>query len=64
MKHCDAKLVKDSLQGNQAAFGELVKRYQSAVYGNAYHLLGSFDEAEELCQEVFVQAYDNLANLK
>lgn len=34
------------------------------MYGYAYHLLSSFDEAEELCQEAFIQAYTNLANLK
>ncbi|MFQ6039406.1 MAG: sigma-70 family RNA polymerase sigma factor, partial [Candidatus Poribacteria bacterium] len=64
MKKNDAELVKDVLQGDQTAFGELVKRYQAAVYGYAYHLLSNFDEAEELCQEVFIQAYTNLANLK
>ena len=64
MKKSDAELVKYALQGDQAAFGELVKRYQAIVYGYAYHLLGSFDEAEELCQEAFIQAYTNLANLK
>jgi RNA polymerase sigma-70 factor (ECF subfamily) len=64
MKKSDTELVKYALQGDQTAFGELVKRYQSAVYGYAYHLLGSFDESEELCQEVFIQAYTSLANLK
>ncbi|MBM3240322.1 sigma-70 family RNA polymerase sigma factor [Candidatus Poribacteria bacterium] len=64
MKKSDSELVKDALQGDQNAFGELVKRYQTVVYGYAYHLLNSFDEAEELCQEVFIQAYTSLANLK
>jgi len=64
MKQSDAELVKYSLEGHGSAFGELVQRYQAAVYGYAYHLLSSFDEAEEICQEVFIQAYANLANLK
>jgi RNA polymerase sigma-70 factor (ECF subfamily) len=64
MKKSDAELVKDTLNGNQNAFGELIKRYQAAVYGYAYHLLGNFDEAEDLCQEAFIQAYTSLDSLK
>jgi len=64
MKQSDAELVKDALQGRQSAFGELVKRYQAMAYGCAYALLGNFDDAEELCQEAFIQAYTSLGNLK
>jgi DNA-directed RNA polymerase specialized sigma24 family protein len=39
MKKSNSELVKDALQGDQNAFGELVKRYQTVVYGYAYHLL-------------------------
>ncbi|HET9495168.1 MAG TPA: sigma-70 family RNA polymerase sigma factor [Chloroflexia bacterium] len=52
--------VQQSLAGNQAAFGALVQRYQSAVYNLAYRMLGDPTEAEDAAQEVFVRAWNQL----
>ena len=56
-KKNDEELISDFLHGDQTAFEELVYRYQGAVYGYAYHILGNFDDAQDLTQEVFIQAY-------
>lgn len=52
--------VQAALCGNQAAFADLVTRYQTAVYNMAYRMLGDPTEAEDAAQEVFVRAWNQL----
>ena len=54
-------LIARAREGDHAAFGELVERYQGAVYGLAYRMLGRRDEAEDAAQEVFYKLYRQLA---
>lgn len=60
----DEMLVQKVLSGNKDAFGKLVKKYSSAVYGLAYHLVGSFVDAQDIAQKVFITAYLKLRQLK
>lgn len=64
MKRTDAQLVKAVLEGNIASFGVLVRRYQGAVCGLAYHIVRNFADAEDLAQEAFLQAYLELRQLR
>jgi RNA polymerase sigma-70 factor (ECF subfamily) len=50
-------LIARVQQGDTAAFGELVGRYQSRLYTLAYRMLGQREEAEDTVQEAFVQAF-------
>ena len=56
----DRAAVQAALRGDQHAFGDLVTRYQSAVYNMAYRMLGDPTEAEDASQEVFVRAWNQL----
>jgi len=56
----DRAAVAAALGGDQAAFADLVSRYQSAVYNMAYRMLGDPTEAEDAAQEVFVRAWNQL----
>lgn len=58
------RLVCAAKRGDRQAFGELVSRYQQAVYAAAYRRLGNHAEAQELCQEVFLQALQKIHQLR
>lgn len=53
----DEYLVKQSLQGNRIAFGELITRYQVQVYHFSRRLLGNEVTAQDITQDVFVKAF-------
>lgn len=56
----DALLVKQTLAGDQQAFGELVQHYERDVFNLAYRMLNNRGEAEDAAQEAFLRAYTNL----
>lgn len=60
----DAALVAAGLRGDQAAFGELVRRHGNLVVGFAYNRVGDFQLAEDLAQDTFIKAYNSLETLK
>jgi RNA polymerase sigma-70 factor (ECF subfamily) len=59
-----AELVLAAQEGDRLAFGQLCQRYERAVYNTALRRLGNHAEAQELVQEVFVQALRKLAQLR
>ena len=56
----DAELISEALAGHRAAFGELVRKYQGRLFNTLLHVVGSREEAEDVCQEAFVQAFVKL----
>ncbi len=60
----DAELVQRTIDGDTEAYGELVSRYQSAVYATAYHYVGRHGSVEDIAQDAFLAAYKSLAGLK
>lgn len=59
-----ADLVIAARRGNRQAFGQLVHRYQRAVYLIVLRRLGSHSDAQEVVQEVFIQAMRKLGQLR
>lgn len=51
-------------QGDRDAFGELVVQFQGAVFATALRRLRDRGEAQELAQEVFVQALRKIGQLR
>jgi RNA polymerase sigma-70 factor, ECF subfamily len=56
--------VRAAQQGDRAAFGELVEQFERAVFGTALKRLRDRGEAQELTQEVFVQALRKIEQLR
>jgi RNA polymerase sigma-70 factor, ECF subfamily len=56
----DAELIDRARAGDRAAFGELVERYQRAVFRTALVALRSREDAEEVAQEAFISAFRRL----
>ena len=53
----DAKLIAMARSGNSGAFETIVDRYQGRLLGFCRQMLGSTEDAEDVLQEVFVNAY-------
>lgn len=56
----DEALVLRAKQGDWAAFEMLFNRHRTLVYRYAYQMVGRRDDAEDIVQEVFVRAHQNL----
>ncbi|MBX9789492.1 MAG: sigma-70 family RNA polymerase sigma factor [Pirellulales bacterium] len=54
------ELVDRSMAGDEAAMVELVHRYQGAVFGLCYRMLGDRQDAEDVAQEAFLRVFRNL----
>ncbi|MBE9520332.1 MAG: RNA polymerase sigma factor [Proteobacteria bacterium] len=59
-----ATLVEQARQGNRGAFQKLVSLFQEDIYRMLYYRTYSRMDAEDLSQEVFVQAYKKINSLK
>lgn len=60
----DMMLVERALDGDLAAFEQLVARYQNKLVGFAARMLGDQEEAEDVAQEAFVKAYRALDSFR
>lgn len=60
----DDELIKQILQGDKERFSMLVKQYQQMVFRTCMGFLHNKDEAEDLTQDVFIQAYQSLSGFK
>jgi RNA polymerase sigma factor (sigma-70 family) len=63
-RRSDADLVEATLEGDHAAFGELVDRHARRLTALARRLLGDDGEAEDLTQEALLHAYLGLSRLR
>lgn len=53
----DLALLERYEQGDEAAFTELVSRYQKPLYRVAYRMVGHSEDAVDLVQQAFVQLF-------
>jgi len=59
-----AELVLAAQAGDRDAFGALCVRYERTIYMIAYRRLNNHAEAQELTQEVFIQALEKIGQLR
>ncbi|HEY3383751.1 MAG TPA: RNA polymerase sigma factor [Vicinamibacterales bacterium] len=60
----DAELIELARGGDRAAFGELVERYQQAVFRAALAALRCREDAEEVAQDALVLAFRKLDSFR
>jgi len=53
----DHQLIEATKGGDEAAFGEIMRRYRSPITNYIYRFLNDYEEAVDLAQETFVRVY-------
>ncbi len=56
----DCDLVASAIKGREESFEELVRRYQRPIAAYVYRMVGDYDVALDLTQEVFIKVYSSL----
>ncbi|HEU5162268.1 MAG TPA: sigma-70 family RNA polymerase sigma factor [Thermoanaerobaculia bacterium] len=56
----DLAWVNRCLDGDVDAFGNLVEKYQRPVFNVILRMVGSYEDASEISQQVFLKAFENL----
>ncbi len=56
----DGELVARAIAGREEGFEELVRRYQRPIVAYVYRMVGDYDAALDLTQEVFIKVYGSL----
>ena len=60
----DGNIVHQCLSGNTEAFALLVEKYKARVFALVYAKVGGFEDAEDIAQDVFIEAYRRLSTLR
>jgi len=64
MRTEDGRIIQECLNGEREAFGVLVDKYKEGIYAFVYARLRDFRDAQDVTQEVFLQAYRGLRKLR
>ncbi len=64
MRHTDSEVIQRVLAGDTEAFDILVSQYRETIYRLAYRMTRNAEDAKDLAQEAFVQAYRSLGSFQ
>jgi len=64
MAYKDSSLVELCLQGDRSAYASLVERYRKQIYSITYSMTHNHADADDLSQDTFIRAYENLRKFK
>ncbi len=56
----DRELVASAVDGRDGSFEELVRRYQRPISAYVYRMVGNYESALDLTQEIFIKVYNSL----
>ena len=56
----DRELVATAVEGFDGSFEELVRRYQRPISAYVYRMVGNYESALDLTQEIFIKVYNSL----
>jgi RNA polymerase sigma-70 factor (ECF subfamily) len=60
----DRDLVATAAVGIEGSFEELVRRYQRPIAAYVYRMVGDYDAALDLTQEIFIKVYGSLSRYR
>jgi len=60
----DKELIEKFLKGDRACFDELIRRHKGLVFNLCLRMLGSYEEALDVSQDVFVKIYQSLKDFR
>jgi RNA polymerase sigma-70 factor (ECF subfamily) len=60
----DGQLIDQALEGHPEAFGQLVLKYQDRLFNTVFHVVGHAEDARDIVQEAFVQAFLKLESFR
>lgn len=60
----EQQTIQEILRGNRDRYRELVERHQSMIFRTCMGFLHHKEEAEDLTQDVFIQAYQSLERFR
>lgn len=60
----DRRLIDLCLAGRTGEFGELVRRYQDRLFHSVLRVIDNADDAADVVQDAFVNAYQSLSTFK
>ena len=63
MKNDDVELIQRILAGDDAAFANLIRKYQQQIHAYALRRIGDFHISEDITQETFLRVHQNLKTL-
>src|SRR5687767_13244825 len=60
MKQNEQELIAQILDGDEEAYGVLIERYKEGLYRHCFRFMRDEDEAEDIAQSAFIEAYIHL----
>src|SRR6266550_7217642 len=60
----DRDLVATAITGVEGSFEELVRRYQRPISAYVYRMVGNYESALDLTQEIFIKVYGSLGRYR
>ena len=60
----DDEIIQECLSGNTGAYKNLVDKYQIRIINTCYKYTKNINDAEDVAQEVFLKAFQNLSSFK
>ncbi|HWD20830.1 MAG TPA: RNA polymerase sigma factor [Verrucomicrobiae bacterium] len=64
MHETEADLAREAQRGDAAAFAALVRQHQRMIHSLTYRMTGSTADAEDLAQEAFLSAYEQIGSYR
>ncbi len=60
----DKLIIKGIIRKHEPSFRLLIEKYKNLVFGSSYRIVGNTSDAEDICQEVFLEVFKSIHKLR